>query len=227
MITIDEIRIADEPDAWRAAGFTVDPDGVCRVDRVRIRLVGRDAGKRIVSWSLRDLAPADAARIGEHRSLDGLVTDVSDAPPCEPATHANGVTVIDHVVLLTPDSGRTTAALDALGIPPRRTRETDQYGAPFVQTFFRAGAVILELIGPAEPGGEGDTGFFGLAYTVDDLDATVALLGEGEGVGSPKDAVQPGRRIATMRHKVFGVSVATALMSPGPDSLAVPDPAGS
>jgi hypothetical protein len=55
-----------------------------------------------------------------------------------------------------------------------------------------------------------------LAYTVQDLDATARLLGEN--LGRVKDAVQPGRQIATLRHKEFGMSVATAFMSPGVDA---------
>jgi hypothetical protein len=50
--------------------------------------------------------------------------------------------------------------------------------------------------------------------TVDDLDALGALLGEH--LGDAKDAVQEGRRIATLRHKELGMSVATAFMTPEP-----------
>jgi hypothetical protein len=201
--TIDSIEVGDSPAAWQAAGFSVDDDGTCRVGPVRIHLVGREDGKRIRSWSLRGLAaPVD---------LDGLNTGGSDAAPCEPAVHPNGVEVIDHIVLVTPDTARTTKALGAIGLDPRRTRETDQYGPPFVQTFFKAGDVVVELIGPQEPSGDGPAAFFGLAYTVTDLDATKTLLGEH--LGDPKDAVQPGRRIATLRHKPLDVSVATAFMS--------------
>jgi len=203
-VTIDTVVVADEPDAWRAAGFAVDDDGTCRIGHVRVQLVGRSAGKRIVGWSLRGLAAG--------AELDGLPTTASAAPPCEPAEHPNGALLIDHIVLLTPDHGRTVGAFASIGLDPRRTRETDQYGAPFLQTFFRAGEVIVELIGPNEPSGTDAAGFFGLAHTVADLDATKALLGDG--LGEPKDAVQPGRRIATLRHKTFDVSVATAFMSP-------------
>lgn len=207
--TIDEILVGDEPDSWRAAGFAVDPDGTCRIGTVRVRLVGRTRGKRILGWSLRDI---DEAGLGDD-GIDGVASTVSGAPPAVPAVHPNGVRSIDHVVLLSPDTARTTAALEAVGFDVRRVRETDSYGAPMRQTFFRAGEVIIELVGPEEPG-EGSTAFFGLAHTVDDLDATAAFLGAG--MGAPKDAVQPGRRIASLRHKDLDVSVATALMSPEP-----------
>jgi hypothetical protein len=205
MPSIDEIVVGDPPEAWAAAGFAIDDDGTCRIGTVRVRLAGRDAGKRILSWSLRD-APVDGA-------IDGLTTAASDRAPAEPADHPNGCTLIDHVVMATADLERTTAALGAVGIEARRTRDTDTYGPPMKQRFFKLGEVVLELIGPSEPT-EGPAGFFGLAHTVADLDATKALLGEH--LGEIKDAVQPGRRIVTLRHKELGMSVATAFMSAEP-----------
>jgi hypothetical protein len=204
--TIDEIVVGDEPESWRAAGFTVDPDGTCRIGTVRVRLVGWGHGKRILSWSLRDIAATDGP-------IDGLVTTISDAPPAEPAEHPNRVRSIDHVVLLSPDTDRTKAALEAIGFDVRRVRETDSYGSPMRQIFFRAGEVVIELVGPEEAS-EGTTAFFGLALTVDDLDAAAALLGPG--LGAPQDAVQPGRQIAGLRHKDLDISVATVFMSPDP-----------
>lgn len=209
-VTIDEITVGDPPEAWAAAGFTVDEDGVCRIGQVRVRLVGRDGGKRILGWSLRG-APEGAFAGG---SLDGLPTTASDAEPCAPADHPIGARYIDHVVLLSPDLLRTVAAIEALGVEKRGERDTTNYGAPMRQVFFRMGEVIIELIGSPDTPGEGDPGFFGLAHTVSDLDATASLLGEG--LGNIKDAVQDGRRIATMRHRDLGMSVATALMSPEP-----------
>lgn len=214
-ITIDEIVVADTPESWSAAGFHVDDDGGCRIGTVRVRLIGRDEGKRIRRWSLRGLAPG---ALDGTEGLDGLETAGSDREPSVPAEHPNGAQLIDHVVLVTPNQQRTIAAIEALGLPARRTRETDTYGAPFLQTFFRCGEVIIELIGPEVPSGDGPAAFFGLAHTVADLDALAALLGDA--LGPIKDAVQPGRRIATLRHKQVDMSVATAFMSPGADALA-------
>ncbi len=208
-VTIDEITVADPPDAWTAAGFSVDPDGVCRIGTVRVRLVGRDQGKRILGWALRD------AREGSlDAGLDGLPTTASESAPAEPGAHENGATHIDHVVIFTPRLDVTAAAIVAAGMPARGQRDSDTYGAPMRQVFFRLGEVILELIGTPDVVNEGEPGFFGLAHTVSDLDATAVLLGEH--LGNLKDAVQPGRRIATLRHKELGMSVATALMSPEP-----------
>ena len=111
--------------------------------------------------------------------------------PAEPAEHPNGATYIDHVVLLSPDLARTKAAIEALGVEPRGERDSDTYGAPMRQVFFRLGEVILELIGQPDAAGEGDPGFFGLAITVGDLDACRGVAGrparqrQGCGAGGP------------------------------------------
>jgi len=206
--TINAIVIADPPESWADAGFTVDDDGTCVVGQVRLQLVGRDGDrKRILSWSLRGLPDGT-------ESLDGLATTTSDEPMPAPVTHKNGVELIDHLVISSPDVDRTVAALNAAGLATLRTRHIDreQYGFKARQTFFRLGEVLLELIGANEPQGDGPAAFFGLAYTVTDIDALPGLYGER--LGNVKDAVQPGRRITTLRHKEFGMSVATAFMSP-------------
>jgi hypothetical protein len=208
-VTIDEILVGDPPEAWRAAGFAVDPDGTCRIGTVRVRLVGRDGGNKILGWSLRD---APEARLADGR-LDGLPTTTSAAEPAEPAVHPNGATHIDHIVVLSPDLTRTALALEALGLHKGGERETQSYGAPMRQLFFRLGEVVLELVGGLDAG-EGDPGFFGLAVNVADIDGVAALLGEH--LGDIKDAVQEGRRIATLRHRDLGMSVATAVISPDP-----------
>jgi hypothetical protein len=209
-VTIDEILVGDPPEAWAAVGYSVDEDGSCRIGHVRVRLVGRDGGKRILGWSLRG---APQARLADG-SLDGIPTTASDGPAVAPGSHANGARYIDHVVLLTPDLARTIEALASIGLTPSGERDSDTYGAPMRQVFFRMGEVILELIGQIDSAGEGAPGFFGIAVTVDDLDGLAADLGEH--LGNIKDAVQDGRRIATLRHREVGMSVATAFMSPEP-----------
>ena len=207
-VSIDELLVADLPSAWRAAGFTVEGD-LCRVGAVRIRLVGRDRGTGVVGWSLRGI-PEERLVAG---ALDGLPTTVSTAPATKPAEHPLGVTCIDHVVLASPDLARTVAALDAVGLVVRGERDTTLGGAPLRQVFFRLGDVVLELIGSPDATNSGPTTVWGLTHTVSDIDAAAGLLGEH--TGGVKDAVQPGRRITTVRHKALDISVATALITPG------------
>jgi Glyoxalase/Bleomycin resistance protein/Dioxygenase superfamily. len=200
-----EIEVADEPSAWRAAGFLVEGD-LTHVGSIALRLIGRDAAsKGIRSWSWSDL--------GGNGPIDGLATSTAPVTIVTPGAHPNGSTILDHVVVVTPSLERTVPAFEARHLEVRRVRHTDQYGPAFRQVFFRGGETIIELIGPDVPkeGDDRDAHFYGLAFTVADLDATAARLGDG--LGSIKDAVQEGRRIATLRHQQYDISVPIALMS--------------
>src|SRR4051812_29019724 len=84
-VTVDELVVADPADAWTAAGFSVDPDAVCRVGGVRVRLVGRDTRTGVVGWSLRGLPSG-----GVFDDLDGIPTTRSSAVAAAPAVHGNG-----------------------------------------------------------------------------------------------------------------------------------------
>ena len=195
------LDVSGTAEAWRSAGFTVDADGGVRIGHVRMQT--DTEGRGITSWTFTGSNPV--------AEIDGLVTHVVGATEIEAAEHPNGSTLIDHVVVFSPDGARTTEALRALSLEPRRTRETSQNDAPFLQTFFKTGDVIIELVAPAQPTDDGPARFFGIACTVRDLDACAALLGRA--LGPIKDAVQPGRRIATLRHKDLGLGVAIAFMS--------------
>jgi len=212
-ITIDEIIVADPADTWAAAGFRVD-DGVCRIGGVRIRLAGRESGTGIIGWSLREI-PADGP-------LDGIPTTRSDAAATTAAEHPNGATSIDHIVLLSPDLGRTVTALAAIGVHPRRERDGQLGGRTMRQIFFRFGEVIVEVVGSPDTTGEGPSTLWGLTYTVADIDRTATFFGDR--TTPVKDAVQPGRRITTVRHQEFGISVRTAMMSAPVPRSPRPDP---
>lgn len=208
-VRIQELTIADEPAAWAALGFAVDGDA-CRVGEVRLRLAGRDAGRGIVGWSLSGIA-SDA--------FDGLPTACADAAPGPPSTardHPNGVAALDHVVAISPALDRTVAALQAAGLDLRRMREEPTPAGAPRQAFFRLGGEILEVVQAPEDaiersgGPDGPAFFWGLAFTTPDLDATVAHLGDR--VSEIRPAVQPGRRIATLRRSA-GLAVPVALMT--------------
>jgi hypothetical protein len=205
MPRLTALDVADEPAAWQRAGFSVDADGGCRIGGVRLRLGAGDGGG-ITGWALADL-PSGTTEV------DGLPTGSVHGPPPPPADHPNGVSAIDHVVVTTPDLDRTVAALEAVGAEARRRRDASTGERRIHQVFFWLGDTILEVVGPPEPAGGGRARFFGIALTTADLDATSALLGEH--LGAPKDAVQPGRRIATLRRST-GVRTAVAFLSPHP-----------
>jgi hypothetical protein len=189
---LDEIVLADPPDVWRALGFSV-VDGIVPLGGVRIRLGA--PGQGIVGWSLRHLASEE---------LDGLRADVSHAPVPENVEHPVGATGVDHLVALTPDFDRTVGQLEAARFDLRRTRDA---GGGYRQAFFVLGPCLLELGGPAE----GEARLWGLTLVVGDLDAAAERLGDR--LGRVKEAVQPGRRIATLRPEA-GVGVPVALITP-------------
>ncbi|GEB14253.1 glyoxalase [Pimelobacter simplex] len=213
VLAVEELEIADPPGPWADAGFTLADDGTCRVGDVRLRFTGRERerGTGIVGWSLRGLPEGWAAG-----DLDGVPTapgtTPADVPAGRPPEHPNGATVIDHVVLLTPDLARTRAALAAIGADERRVRDGAMGGAAVRQVFYRWGEVVVEVVGAPDGHGEGPASLWGVTFAVADIDAAAALLGER--AGPVKDAVQPGRRITTVRHRDLGLSVRTALISP-------------
>jgi hypothetical protein len=145
------------------------------------------------------------------RDLDGIPTRRSSAVTAPPAMHANGVTAIDHVVLLSPDLPRTVESMAAVGVHPRRERDGELGGRPIRQIFFRFGEVIIEVVGSPDTATEGPSTLWGITYVVADIDATASFFGDR--TTPVKNAVQPGRRITTLRHDEFGMSVRTAFIS--------------
>jgi hypothetical protein len=167
------LEVADPPARWEALGFTVQ-DGVVALGGVAVRLGA--GGEGIVGWSVSGLGA----------EVDGLPL----VPPPEvpaPSRHPNGASGIDHVVVLTPDFERTASALGAAGMPLRRTFD----GLRGRMGFRRLGPAILEVVArPDVP--DGPARFWGLAVAVPAFDAL------GDCVGPVRDAVQPGRQIATV-----------------------------
>jgi hypothetical protein len=204
-----ELAIADPPGSWRALGFTVDEDGNLDLGGIRMRLGEQDRdgwnGRTrpgITAWSLRG--------VNAMGSIDGLASPVPRVlrpPPF--ATHPNGATGLDHVVVVTSDFNRTADALKRAGMPLRRTRESDRGR----QGFRRLGPAILELVHAPDLDG-GAARFWGLAIVVISLEDLAERLGDR--LSEIRPAVQPGRRIATLRRSGSGVSPFVAFMSPEP-----------
>jgi hypothetical protein len=203
---LDALDVGDDPGSWADAGFRTS-GGEVVVGTVRIRCLDDGAGSD--RWRLR-LDPDDPVTVPG--DVDGIATATTTEAAPAPADHPNGVTAIDHVVLRSPDLDRTTEAFAALGLDLRRTRDVGEGDRAFQQRFFRLGEVILELVGPARPAGDGPCTIWGLALVSEDLDASAAVLGDR--CSPPKDAVQPGRRIATVDTRALGIGPTIALMTP-------------
>jgi hypothetical protein len=197
-VRLAELTLGSRTAAWEQVGFAVR-DGAIALGSTLLRPVGEGDG--LLSWTLTGLMDD---------SFDGLPTTIDGAPPAPPArvAHRNGAVSIDHVVVRTPSLDRTVAALERAGLALRRTRDA---GGGVRQGFMWVGDVILELV--EAPGGDPDApaGFWGLVVVVDDMER--AARAAGDALGEPREAVQPGRRIATVRPEA-GLGVPLALMTP-------------
>lgn len=195
------LTIGDDPAAWSALGFTVEGDRFT-VGGVTIHLVGPGADRGILAWSLQPpVADADGLA---HRAAPAAVA----ATP-----HDNGVARVDHVVAATPHVDRTTDALAACGIALRRSVDGLRDGESTYR-FFVLDTCVLELIGPTQHDPSRTprpAAFAGLAFVAPDLDPVTALPGVA---GTPRDAIQPGRRIVTLRSAEHDVSVPLAVLTP-------------
>jgi hypothetical protein len=188
---IAELRLRADPRAWAAVGFEVEGDRTT-IGTVPVRF-GEAHG-----WTLVGPAGAD---------FDGLPTELASEPPESGAPEQpNGALAIDHVVVFTPSLERTKDAFEANRVRCRRIREVGPPEQRLRQGFFRFGEVIAEVVEvPAEQAGpDGAARFWGLTITVADL---------GPLCGSIRDAVQPGRRIATIKREA-GLGLPVALITP-------------
>jgi hypothetical protein len=176
------ISLGGNREPWTALGI-----GEGAIGGVRLEFAGGEPGIREVG-----IAGLTAAR------PDGLpLVPAADPEPAPPAEHPLGAIAIDHVVALTDDLARTTGALEAAGLPLRRVAHP--------QAFLPVKTLLLEVV---ETGAA--PSLWGLVIAVADLDAAKASLGDL--LGRPRDAVQPGRRIAGVR-RAAGLGTAVALMS--------------
>jgi hypothetical protein len=204
------LELRADPDAWRAAGFTVGNDGRCRIGTTDLVLSGGDGG--FAGWTI-------AGAIPDNDGLDGVATRVAAEGTPEPeasVTHANGVSAIDHVVLATPDTPRTFETLEAAGFALRRVRDAGTPERPLRQGFFLFADALLEVVGPPAPepgtaGADGSASLWGITLVAGDLATAAASFGAT--LSAPRPAVQPGREIAIVAREA-GLGVRVALMTP-------------
>jgi hypothetical protein len=199
-LRVAALRTGGEPDEWRELGFDVGAGGVTSLGEIRLELEPSAERGSIVSWTLEGEEVPD--------SIDGLPTHPGRRDAAQ-TSHPNGVVAIDHVVVFTPSLARTTDALAAIGVECRRVREA---GEGVRQGFFLVGDLLLEVIAGTPGLSDADPArFWGITLVVTDIDAAAELLGGR--LGRVKDAVQPGRRIATIRPEASG-GLPVALITP-------------
>ena len=206
---VEWLTVTGDADVWRSLGLTIGDDGLLPLVGTSIRVMadravepaGSAARPGLVGWALSGVATT--------ADIDGLTTQV--VAPVAPvyAEHPLGASGLDHVVVLTADLERTSGAIAvATGCELKRIREL----GTMRQGFHRIGrgGLIVELVErPDLP--DGPASFWGLVLIVEDLDAACELIGPDR-ISTPKDAVQPGRRIATISADV-GLGLPVALMT--------------
>jgi hypothetical protein len=168
-----------------------------------------DAEPGIVGWALSGIADGTDGIDGID-DIDGLATEVVAPAPPILVDHPCGAIGLDHVVVATDALDRTCAAVEAAtGAPLRRVRAVGEIRQGFHR--LGGGGLIVEVVEraglPPAP-----AWFWGLVINVEDLDAAANRIGP-DGIGDVIDAVQPGRRIATVRSEL-GLGVPVALMTP-------------
>jgi hypothetical protein len=214
---LSELLFSGGPSAWESIGFTVRgteadsqpespvivvPDVVLRFD------ANPESASRLVGWAFSDDEATTNVRSTE---IDGIPTRIVSGVSVPSADeHRLDIIGVDHVVVMTGSLERTSDAItDTVGEPLRRIRDA---GHGVRQGFHRAGSVILEVVERPDLASTTSASLWGVVFVVRDLDAVVEWLGP-DAISSPRDAVQDGRRIATIRNDV-GLGVPVALMTP-------------
>ncbi|MGD9837427.1 MAG: VOC family protein [Afipia sp.] len=116
------------------------------------------------------------------------------------------VSMLDHLVIATPDPDRTAALYGArLGLDMKLDRTIPAIGTRFL--FFRTGGLVFEIIHRLKDGrGDGPDKIYGVSWRVADVEATRKRLQEaGLEVSEVREGRKPGTRVFTVRTGTFGV----------------------
>ncbi|MDG1844838.1 MAG: hypothetical protein P8J01_00425 [Acidimicrobiales bacterium] len=212
-----QLTICGEAAAWKSVGFNVidigNGNSICSVGGVKIYFENDTLNKGI--WRIgtkRISGVIDSLKFDDlsvERSFSDNHSVLSD--------HPNGITGIDHLVVTTPNCNRTTKAFEETGMAVRKVRTFGKIGSETRQTFFWLGNVILELVGSNTKEDEGPPSIWGIAFVSKNIEETVNFLGD---TCTPlKPAIQPGRRITTIKTQEFDIYNALAVMSPHGEAI--------
>ena len=189
-----QLTVGGTSHLWQRLGLRVDDSQTCRIGQVTLQLNdGVPPGH--LQWAFDP----------QVSSIDGIIS-ASRVPDSEMVSST--FLHVDHVVVMTDSLERTSAAIEErTGLELRRTRDA---GKGVRQAFHRSGEVVIEVVQAPHVTAPQLWGFVLVAPRFDEV---VSRLGESV-LSVPKDAVQPGRRITTVRREV-GLGVNVALISPG------------
>ena len=200
------LTIQADREQWQVCGLVPpDSDDDPLIGGVRFVFLGTDGndsmnpGAGLISWSIDGLVASG--------DIDGIPTNSVAHGGGTESESPLGITGIDHIVINTDNLERTSDAIArATGCELRRIREVND---DMRQGFHRLGSVIVEIV--ERTGAPAGASLWGVVFNVADIDRACEWLGP-DVVSPPKDAVQEGRRIATVR-AIAGLGAPVALMS--------------
>ncbi|MEX2394018.1 MAG: VOC family protein [Actinomycetota bacterium] len=182
------LGVPGDSSAWEALGFTISDHSVV-IGNV-VHGLGQEP-----SWGFDEIH-GDVTLLG--------VPTLQRPAAVARIEHANRIDRIDHVVYTVPELDPAVDALTAvLGDEPRRRFHPRGPGGPEM-AFYRVGDGFIEVVASGRP-----ASLMGIAFSADDLDATVAAMkAAGAPVGNPKPAVQGGRIASVWRgHVDWGIAI--------------------
>jgi hypothetical protein len=158
-VCIVAVELADDPVAWRQAGFSVDDNGSCFIGSLRIDLRGRTAAGRqgLLSWSFGGL---DAGGAKSVHVLDGVETHVvaddasaSASTSSSSSSNANTCVSLGELTLFVRDLAGTCRRLaETCQVHPHKRRAPRALPGPMagyeVAAFFFGGTRVL-IVGPS------------------------------------------------------------------------------
>lgn len=192
-VGLAELHIADVSSRWEDIGFYVFC-GSSQLGNTRLLFEFDDehadlTPNCITAWGLSGTTRTELVEQNE-----GIKTFVGEQAVHQPnCRHPNHATHIDHVVLNTPHLPRTLQTLEDAGFILKRVREASQ---KMDQAFYRLGDVILEVVGHPSKHSDEPASLWGFICAVPNLEQTAVVVGEQ--LGSIRDAVQLGHKIATL-----------------------------
>jgi hypothetical protein len=187
-----QLTVGGTSNLWQRLGLTFDDRHACRIGQISLH-VDESAREGLLQWSFEP----------QVSSIDGM----SSALRVPVGDHVSSTyLLVDHVVVMTDSLERTSGAIaEYTGLELRRTRDAAN---GVRQAFHRSEEVVIEVVqAPHVVAAH----LWGFVLVAPQFDEVISRLGESV-VSPPKDAVQPGRRIATVRREV-GLGVNVALIS--------------
>ena len=177
------------------------------IGSVRMRI--GEPGPGITGWTLAGIPTGTT-------SIDGLPTRAGDPSAPSPSHHRSRTrttrSAIDHVVVWSVDDARTIDALVAAGFEVRRVREDARPG--YAADLRARGRGHHRAGHPRRPRAAGGPAAGAvLRHRVHRRRSRRVRALLGDALGPITDAVQPGRRIATLRGQAIGLEVPIAFMS--------------